>query len=198
LLVIHLSAKGGQAGAGALVFRSLELEHQMAKDALNLALVIIGVWRKQEVDVDPLAPGRLRIQTHFHVGEDKPHVGEPALGLELPHLFVRLDREVVRNAEGANRGGCALDSREIPLPVPREPILLRSPRRVNVRIPAMPFRTARIPQGGGFHDSLNAKSAASGFERSILTDPRRVGHRPRPFPTDGWEAKRFAHGSPWN
>src|ERR1700723_605536 len=96
----------------------------------------------------------------FEVGKDAEDILQAVIFfLAPPDFFVGLDAKVVCNAQRPDDWVAFLDRRQVSFPIPIELVGQDGPWSVDMRIPAVPDRSPRIPNHGENCKSFNRRKA---------------------------------------
>jgi hypothetical protein len=117
--------------------RKIEFE----QEALDLLDMIRIFRRKEQVNVDRRRLGCLDAQSQFDVGKDQSDIGEASLALLLDNLLVAFNAEVVGNTQRSDGRVRRFDCTEKGFPriCPRVLVIAGRARRMDVRVPTMPY-----------------------------------------------------------
>ena len=89
----------------------VEAELKMAKDAFYRVLMVWLFWRKQQVQIDAMALGRLHVQPELNIRKQKLHILQAARRLLFFHFLISLYAEVIRDPKRSYSRATVLNRR---------------------------------------------------------------------------------------
>lgn len=92
-------AEVGQVGNGTAIGPFVEFELQQGQNALDLLFVVRIFGGEEQMEIDPLTLIRLDVEPHLDIWEQELDCRHPPPSLMFSCLAIRLDREVIRDAE---------------------------------------------------------------------------------------------------